>query len=888
MTPTCRTTCPYCGVGCGVLAARRDSGVVEIEGDPAHPANLGQLCSKGAALGDTLDTEGRLQFPQIGAETVEWPQAINHVASRFQDVIAQHGPDSVAFYVSGQLLTEDYYVANKLMKGFIGSANIDTNSRLCMASSVVGHKRAFGGDVVPGAYEDIESADLILLVGSNAAWCHPVLYRRMEAAKERNPALKIVVIDPRRTETCDIADLHLPLKAGSDAILFNGLLSELHRQGKMDHAFVKNHTAGVDAALGAAECNLAEVASRCQLPDTDIRAFFDLFAATERTITFYSQGVNQSSSGTDKVNAIINCHLLTGRIGRLGMGPFSLTGQPNAMGGREVGGLANQLAAHMDFADPDAVQNVQNFWGAPSIADKPGYKAIEMFEALGDGRIKAIWIMGTNPAVSLPDGDRVRKALAACDFVVVSDCVAKTDTTAFADVFLPALAWGEKDGTVTNSERRISRQRAFLPPYSEARADWWIISEVARAMGFTSTFSYQSQAEIFREHAALSGHENNGRRAFDISGLAEMDDAGYESLEPMQWPVTRTRPHGAARLFADGAFYTDDRKARFVAITPRGPVNAVDPEYPLILNTGRVRDHWHTMTRTGISARLSGHVSEPFVALHPADAARAGVTDQSLVSVTSRWGEMAARATVTEDLTPGNVFVPFHWNDQFASQGRVGALINPVVDPHSGQPELKQTPVRIKPREAEWYGVAVTRAPLRLEDCDYWVRAKGKGVWRYQLAGAEAPTDWERWAHEHLGVDDNDVDWLVLSDKSAGRFRYAWLRDGKLQGCLLITSDPKALTPFWLEDLFDGALSRQGRLSLLAGRATGLRETGRIICSCFSVGANQIKGAIEHQSLTSVAEIGAALQAGTNCGSCKPELSDLLRTSHMSPPPSSR
>ncbi|MFZ4700380.1 MAG: molybdopterin-dependent oxidoreductase, partial [Candidatus Methylumidiphilus sp.] len=421
-TLTTKTTCPYCGVGCGILATAQDGGTVQIQGDPDHPANYGMLCSKGSALGETVGLEGRLLHPEIGGRKVGWDEALDTVANRFMQTIAEHGPDAVAFYVSGQLLTEDYYVANKLMKGFIGSGNIDTNSRLCMSSSVAGHKRAFGEDIVPGCYEDLELADLLVLVGSNTAWCHPVLYRRIAKAKEDRPGMKIVVIDPRRTAACELADLHLPLKPGSDVALFNGLLHHLRRNDRLDFDFMENHVSGFAQALALAaegSPSIPATASACGLGEAGVAQFFQWFHGTEKTVTAWSQGVNQSSSGTDKVNAIINVHLATGRIGKPGMGPFSLTGQPNAMGGREVGGMANQLAAHMDFDNASHHEIVSEFWNAPNLASRPGLKAVELFQAIGEGRIKALWITATNPVVSLPDSNAVRRALASCEFVVV-------------------------------------------------------------------------------------------------------------------------------------------------------------------------------------------------------------------------------------------------------------------------------------------------------------------------------------------------------------------------------------------------------------------------------------------------------------------------------------
>ncbi|MDZ4135290.1 MAG: molybdopterin-dependent oxidoreductase, partial [Paracoccaceae bacterium] len=469
------TTCPYCGVGCGVLATPDGAGGLLIAGDPAHPANFGRLCSKGSALGETLGLSGRLLAPRIAGAEATWDAALDLVALKFQAAIRDHGPDSVAFYVSGQMLTEDYYVANKLMKGFIGSSNIDTNSRLCMSSSVAGHKRAFGSDTVPGQYEDLELADLVVLVGSNLAWCHPVLYQRLVAAKAARPAMRVVVIDPRRTATCDIADLHLAIAPGADAVLFNILLAALAERGAVDPAFLR-HVAGFGAALTAAQASDPVTTG---LPAQDLAAFLDLWCGTQKVVTVYSQGVNQSSSGSDKVNAILNCHLASGRIGRPGMGPFSVTGQPNAMGGREVGGLANMLTCHLDIENPAHRSAVQGFWASPVIAEKPGLKAVDLFRAVAQGRIKALWIIATNPAVSMPDANRVADAIAACDFVVVSDIMARTDTTRRAHVLLPATGWAEKSGTVTNSERRISRQRAVLPAPGLARDDWRILADVA-------------------------------------------------------------------------------------------------------------------------------------------------------------------------------------------------------------------------------------------------------------------------------------------------------------------------------------------------------------------------------------------------------------------------
>lgn len=873
-----KTTCPYCGVGCGVLADRDSAGTVTVRGDPHHPANFGRLCGKGSALAETIGLEGRLLSPMVNGQEASWDTALDHVAEGFGRIIREHGADAVAFYVSGQILTEDYYVINKLAKGFIGTANIDTNSRLCMASSVAGHKRAFGSDTVPGCYEDLETADLLVLVGSNAAWCHPILYQRMMAAKANNPACRVVVIDPRRTATCDGADLHLPLRSGSDSVLFSGLLAHLASQGAIDRAFVEESTTGAEAALQkVAGQTVAQTADICGVSEGAVALFFDWFARTERVVTLYSQGINQSSSGVDKVNAIINCHLLTGRIGRPGMGPFSLTGQPNAMGGREVGGLANQLAAHMEIENPQHRDIVKRFWQSPVIADKQGLKAVDMFDAIADQRIKAVWIMSTNPLVSLPDADRVRRALDVCELVVVSDCMRHTDTTRHAHVLLPALTWGEKDGTVTNSERRISRQRRFLPAPGAARADWQVVCDVAKRMGFPG-FDYPNAAAIFREHAGLSSFENDGTRDFDLSALRTIDDRAYDALTPIQWPVTREYPTGTPRMFETRAFFTPDRKARFVPVTPRAATNATSREYPLVLNTGRVRDQWHTMTRTGKSPRLLAHIFEPYAEFHPDDARMAGVENGALARLTSRWGEMVARVVVTAEQRRGCVFVPMHWNGEFAGDGWVNALVNPATDPISGQPESKHTPVRAAAYVPKWHAFILSRREIERPAAGYWVSGLSGTCWRMELALDERQPSWRDWAREQLRVGYDDIEWIAYRDPKAGRFRYAAVRDGRLEGCVFIAPDHRLVSRSWLTGLFaEQALSPNARMSLLTGQPldTG-QDVGPIVCSCFGIGQHQISAEI-HKGAASVDDVGRRLKAGTNCGACKPEIGKLLR-----------
>ena len=880
-----KTTCPYCGVGCGVVADRDAAGTVTVRGDPLHPANFGRLCAKGSALAETIGLEGRLLEPMVDGRAATWDAALEHVADGFSKAIREYGPDSVAFYVSGQLLTEDYYVVNKLAKGFVGTANIDTNSRLCMASSVAGHKRAFGSDTVPGCYEDLELADLMVLVGSNAAWCHPVLHQRMMAAKAKNPACRIVVIDPRRTATCEGADLHLAVRSGSDSVLFNGLLAYLAKTKAADGAFVGAFTTGAEAALAqVAGQTVAHTADVCGLSGGALELFFDWFAKTERVVTLYSQGINQSSSGVDKVNAIINCHLLTGRIGRPGMGPFSLTGQPNAMGGREVGGLANQLAAHMEIENPRHRELVQRFWRSPVIADKAGLKAVDMFEAMADRRIKAVWIISTNPLVSLPDANRARASLDSCDLVVVSDCMQHTDTTRHAHVLLPATAWGEKDGTVTNSERRISRQRPFLPAPGAARSDWRIVCDVARRMGF-SGFDYTNVADIFREHASLSGFENRGARDFDLSALGALDDRAYDALAPVQWPVTPDYPTGTPRLFETGGFFTPDRKARFIPVMPRPPKNATSREYPLVLNTGRIRDQWHTMTRTGKSARLMMHMFEPCAEFHPDDARKAGLDDGALARLSSPWGQMVARVTVTAEQRRGCVFVPMHWNGEYAGDGLINALVNPATDPMSGQPESKHTPVKAEPHLPKWHAFILSRHEIERPQTGYWVSGRAGNCWRMELAMEERPASWRDWARAQLRAEDADIDWIAYRDPSIGRYRYASIRDGRLEGCIFVARDHILVSRSWLTSLFaEETLSPKARMSLLTGQPLEAGEDiGPIVCSCFGVGQRQISAEILNGA-KNIEAIGRRLKAGTNCGACKPEIGKLLANAPAAKP----
>ena len=847
-----RTTCAYCGVGCGVIATAGADGL-RIEGDPDHPANFGRLCSKGAALGETVGLEDRLLHPMVHGARASWDEAMEQAAGGFAETIARHGPDSVAFYVSGQLLTEDYYAVNKLAKGFVGTANIDTNSRLCMASTVAGHRRAFGTDTVPGLYEDLELADTVVLVGSNLAWCHPVLFQRLRAAKDARPNMRIVTIDPRRTATSEIAELDLRIAPGADAALFGRLLAHLHEAGAVDAKWVLGHVDGFDAALDAAR----EAPGETGLSPQDLTAFFALWTRSEKVVTVFSQGVNQSDRGSDTVNAILNCHLATGRIGRPGMGPFSVTGQPNAMGGREVGGLANTLACHLSLTDPRHRDAVQRFWNAPAMPEGEGPKAVEMFERVADGRIKAIWIACTNPAVSLPDTGAVRAALEACPLVVVQDVTARTDTARLAHILLPALAWGEKDGTATNSERCVSRQRAVLPAPGEARADWAIFANLAAHLGHGDAFAWESPAAVFREHAALSGVAASLGSDFDISGLACLSDADYDALEPVHWPVAATRTGG--RFFGDGRFFTPSGRARMLPIRP-GPVAPKG----LRLNTGRVRDQWHTMTRTGATARLSSHIAEPYLEIHPADAAPRGIAPASVVEVTSPHGTARLRALVTDRVRPGDLFAPIHWSGETAAMACISALVPSLTDPVSGQPASKSARVEVRPMDAVWYGFAVSLA--RPEPVtSYWARARTGAGWQVEMAGIAAPDNWETMARHLLCVPVADLS--RVSDPASGLHRLAFREDGCLVGALFVAPEPVALQRVHVVSL----LSTEA--SPLSGRPAGDRpDPGPIVCACFGVGANTIAAC----GARTVEGVGEATGAGTSCGSCRPEIVALI------------
>jgi assimilatory nitrate reductase catalytic subunit len=874
-TETIKTTCPYCGVGCGVEATRSGARGLAVKGDGEHPANTGRLCSKGTALGNTFGLQGRLLQPKMRQhgilETVTWDEALDTVAQTFNAIIAEHGPDAVAFYVSGQLLTEDYYAVNKLAKGYIGTANVDTNSRLCMSSAVAAHKLAFGADLVPAVYDDVTEADLLVFSGHNAAWTHPVLYRRLD---NREGQMR-VCIDPKRTDTAKACDLHLMIKPQTDVRLWNGLCAYLIGRNALDHDFIDKHTEGFSrlfASLSEDDQNLEAIAADCGITIADLTRFYEAFRKTPKTVSLFSQGSNQSAQGVAKGLSLINAHLLSGKIGKPGAAPFSITGQPNAMGGREVGGLANMLAAHMDF-DEAARARVQRFWDSPVIAPKPGLKAVDMFEAARQGKIKAIWIMATNPMVSMPDTNRIREALEACELVVVSDVVERTDTLAMAHIQLPAAAWGEKNGTVTNSERVISRQRPLAPLPGQTRPDWAIVADVARRMNssWDAAFRWQGPNEVFDEHARLTVFDNDGKRFLNLGGLAGMARADYDRMSPTRWPcVKAAAPSG--RLFGDGRFNTPSQRARLHPVKPTGPAEPTTPELPFSLNTARVRDHWHTLTRTALAPELNRHIAEPMVDVHPKDAVRLGIKDGRLARVTTAYGEAILRATVTTDVREGNLSVPMHWTRVFAPDGRSNQMVNPAVDKISGQPEFKHTPAKISAYLETWHGFVLIANDeeflAELSDDLIWRRIPANHADRFEIAGIAPFAGLEAFMGGGL---------MSLDDAKTGIVRRVRIVDGRLKAVAFVAPVARRLpSRDWLLDRFgDETLSDADRAALLLGRLPGVEDQGKLVCACRGIGMKKIETAIADGAQT-VEDIGALTTAGTSCGSCKGEIKQCL------------
>lgn len=894
---TTRSTCPYCGVGCGVLIRHDGQRVLDVTGDPEHPANFGRLCSKGATLHLSAGSAGRLLQPELRTHRdlprspVRWDQALDHAAGRFADAIREHGPDAVAFYVSGQLLTEDYYAFNKLAKGLIGTNNIDTNSRLCMSSAVAAYKQTLGADAPPCAYEDFDHTDCLLIAGSNPAYAHPVAYRRIEAARERRPDLRIIVADPRRTDTAAAADLHLPLLPGTDIWLFNAMLHVLLWDGLVDQAFIRDHTSGFDALKAHVREVSPQVAARvCGLEAEDIVRAAHWWGEAQAPMSLWCQGLNQSHHGTHNGTALIALSLATGRIGRPGCGPFSLTGQPNAMGGREVGGMANLLSAHRDLANPAHRAEVAGFWGVEQVPEQPGLTAVELFEAARQGRIKALWIACTNPAQSMPDQGQIRAALQTCPFVVVQDAFRGIETAAFADLLLPATTWGEKDGSVTNSERRISRVLPAVAAPGEARDDWRIAVEFGQRLGAAldrgdearRLLGWEHSSAVFAEHAA-----STRGRDLDITGL---DHARLESQGPQQWPCPEGATEGTVRLYADFRFATADGRARFIVPTRDTQAETPSARYPFSLNSGRLRDQWHGMSRTGRVARLHQHVDEPRIDLHPQDLARRGLKPGELLSVRSRRGTIVLRANADEQLRMGQVFVAMHWGRQRLSHAGVNELTLSNVDPWSRQPELKHAAVAVSaaglPAET-----LLLRAPASGDDAQALAvelqqqLATELDAFDYAsvfLAGRERPvvvlrvaTRMALTAQQLASLDAcfglDAAQCLEFADEARGIRKRARIEDDQLLAVRLC-GETAART--WLQELMCQAEPvqqlRRWLLAPLTMPPAGTPAIGRVVCSCLGIAENAIRGALaQHGNLAAVQD---QLGCGTRCGSCLPEL----------------
>ena len=894
-----RSTCPYCGVGCGVIIEHDGQAISGVRGDPKHPANLGRLCTKGTTLHLTARLENRALVPEmreskhLPRSPVSWDAALDACADKFAQVIREHGPDAVGFYISGQLLTEDYYVFNKLAKGLIGTNNVDTNSRLCMSSAVAGYKQTLGADAPPACYEDLELAEVMLIAGSNMAYAHPVLYRRVEEAKgKKGDGLKIIVVDPRKTDTAREADLHLQILPGTDIALFNAMLNALLWEGLIDRPYIEAHTAGFDALKEAVrEMTPAAAARICGVPEADIRQAALWFGRSKAALSLYCQGLNQSAHGTHNNAALINLHLATGQIGKPGAGPFSLTGQPNAMGGREVGGLANLISAHRDMNNPAHRAEVARLWGVDDVPATPGKTAVEMFDAVRSGQIKALWIACTNPAQSMPDLHAVHEAMRSAQLVVVQEAFNNTDTVAFADVLLPASTWGEKHGTVTNSERRITRVSPALPAPEQARHDWDICIDFAKRLGARlgkaalaqRLFDYADPESIWNEH-----RESTRGRDLDITGLS------YEILEtagPQQWPMPQGAQAGRKRLYADGRFPTADGRARFVPTQHQGVREPVSAQYPIALTTGRLRDQWHGMSRTGLVARLFSHVEEPLLSMDPADLARRGLRPGDLAEVSSRRGSFVVRVESSDSVRTGQAFMPMHWGSQFMRGLGVNAVTSPAIDPYSKQPELKAAAIEVKPAKLPHRVVAMrlfgdagaaarmteTLKPL-LQQLDYATLTQaGRDEVLVSLRGYHAEpvpesildkldrlfelaepsrvmryVDARRRVEKAARIDDGAMTSVCLSGETAAA---DWLKNMMLERASLDAVRPWILAP--VSSPPQGSLSR-----------------GVIVCNCLNVSASEIRE--DAAAGLDFAACQAKRKCGTSCGSCVPEVKRII------------
>tara|TARA_R110000868_G_scaffold45431_13_gene150844 strand:+ start:7672 stop:10377 length:2706 start_codon:yes stop_codon:yes gene_type:complete len=893
-TQTTASTCCYCGVGCGVLIEHDGEHVLNVTGDPNHPANLGRLCSKGSTLHKTGDLAARALYPELrlgkglSRSRTDWDSAMGHAAEVFGRTIAEHGPDSVAFYISGQLLTEDYYSFNKLARALIGTNNIDSNSRLCMSSAVVGYKRSLGADAPPCSYEDIEQSDCLMIAGSNMAFAHPVLFRRLEAAKAADPNKRIIVVDPRRTDTCEIADLHLAIEPGTDVALFHGILHIMLKEGWIDRAFIDAHTDGFDDLKNLVrDYSTAMTAQLCGISEDDLHSAAKLIGTAPSFLSLWCMGLNQSSSGSAKNNALINLHLASGQIGKVGSGPFSLTGQPNAMGGRETGSLSNLLPGHREAANAEHRAEVADYWGVDHLPSNVGLSAVELFEGVRSGRIKALWIACTNPAQSMPNQTLIHEALAACPFVIVQEAFFTTETCRYADLLLPAASWGEKEGTVTNSERCISHVRSAVPAPGDARPDWAIVCDFARRLekqlrpGQPSLFDFSSPSAIFDEYKRLTAG-----RDLDYSGLSYQL---IDELGPQQWPFNAQTRQGTPRLYTDGRFATENGNARFIAEPYRAPQEKCDTRFPLMLNTGRLRDQWHGMSRTGTAAQLFGHVEQALLSLHPDELSSRNLNDGDLVRVKSRRGELILPVYSDEQIRPEQAFLPMHWGDRFLKGLGCNVLTQPAFDPISKQPELKQSSINIRRAELPWELFILAEGKVQerfeairplCESLDYL----GMG-----LTGRERPALLIRAASAHapdvalleqidalVGLDSGPV--LSYDDPQRAIGKRVKIEDGRITAIRLTgeTAARNWLRSVWQSGEADADLRRWFLAPISTPPGGSSNQVDKTLCNCMNVSQNQICAGIERG--LNLDGLKQELGCGTQCGSCVPEIKRLLNS----------
>lgn len=726
MTDATKTLCPYCGVGCGLevtppaqagKATHRDAEgtpIWKVKGDRSHPSSQGMVCVKGATISESLDKD-RLKYPMMRDSLdqpfrrVSWDEAYDAIANRIRTVQVTQGSDGICMYGSGQFQTEDYYIAQKLMKGCLGTNNFDANSRLCMSSAVSGYIQSFGSDGPPCCYEDLELTDCAFLIGTNTAECHPIIFNRLRKYHKQNKKVKMIVVDPRKTPTAEAADLHLAIRPGTDIDLLNGIAHLLMRWGHYNSVFIDECTSGFSEYAEVIRHYPPElVAKKCGIRMDELETAAKYWGQSQRVLSLWSMGVNQSSEGTAKVRTIINLHLMTGNIGKPGAGPFSLTGQPNAMGGREAGGLCHILPGYRLVKNPQHRQELEQFWGLPagSIASDRGRTAWEMMTGLETGDVGLLWVAATNPAVSMPDIERTKAALLRSQFTVYQDAYYPTETAAYAHVLLPAAQWSEKTGTMTNSERMVTLCPKFRHAPGEAKADWEIFAEVGRRLGFADQFAFQDSAEVRAEFIQVTRG-----RVCDQTGMS------YQRLQaegPLQWPCpdellvqglnsseVKIQPSNPKRLYTDWRFPTPDGRARFGAYHSRGLAERPDSNYPFVLTTGRLYGHWHTQTRTGRIPKIVQMHPNPLIEIHPRDAEKLGIQDETWVEVRSRRGICRFQAQVTKAIAPGTVFVPMHWGALWADGAEANALTHPESCPDSLQPELKACAVHLSPVSAE-------------------------------------------------------------------------------------------------------------------------------------------------------------------------------------------